>query len=207
MPQTKPSLELVQRIYQKAVSDEEAVLQRWPYASEDKKVAVTELGFPPSSKELLRQYGNRDSNSAYSEEQSKRIAPTHRGVIKKHLPSLTKYRPSELVIASLQKCWELYAKLLLESANSLAGRNFGEIKPGLIESGFDPTILNFDSFQESQTRKYFLQQTPASIARQIVTQRHPKRVGSEEALRTAERHVYGRTRRGEKGSKKRGPHA
>jgi hypothetical protein len=188
LPATKPQPELVRRIYQKAVSDEAAVVQGWSNASEDKKQAVTELGFPPSSEELLR-----NSANPLLEKQIKSVAAAHRSTIKKHLPSLTTYRPSELVIASLQAAWEPYAELLLRAAKSMAGADFGKIKLELINSGFEQTILDF--FRENQERKYFLQQTPKSIARLIVTRRHPKRIGSEESLRTAEKHIYGRNRR------------
>jgi len=186
---------LVQRIYQRGVSDEAVVLERWGYAGEEKRRTVAELGFPSSSEKSLRQPGSRDRDSAYSEEQIKRIAAAHRAVIKKRLPSLAAYRPSQLAIATLQKCWEPYAKLLLESAKSLAGADFGDMKAGLIENGFDPTVLDLDCFRENQTKKYFLQQTSASIARRIVIERHPKRIGIEDAVRTAEKRIYGRTRR------------
>ena len=188
LPQTKPTPELVQRIYQKAVSDEAGVIQRWSAAAEDKKQAVSQLGFPSSSEELLRKRAN-----PLSEAQIKSVAANHRKTIKKHLPSLATYRPSELVIASLLSAWEPYAELLLRKANSVAGEDFGKIKRELIKSGFERTILDF--FRENQRRKHFLQQTPKSIARLIATRRHPKRIGSEESVRTAEKNIYGRNRR------------
>jgi hypothetical protein len=149
---------------------------------------VAELGFPPSSEELLK-----NSTKPMPAKRIETVAAAHRTVIKKHLPSLTTYRPSELAISSLQAAWEPYAELMLRTANSIKGADFGEMQPELIKSGFERTILDF--FRENQRRKYFLQQTPKSIARLIVTQRHPKRISSEENLRTAEKHIYGRNRR------------
>lgn len=192
MPQTVPAPELLQRIYRKAVSDEEAIVQRWSHASEDKKQAVSELGFPPSSEEFLR-----NSANPLSEQQIKSVAAAHCAATEKHLGSLTTYRPSELIVASLEAAWEPYAELLLSRAKSLKGADLGQMKPRLIEDGFEPTILGF--FPENQRRKYFLQQTPKSIARLIVTRRHPKRVGSEESVRTAEKNIYGRNRRKKSG--------
>jgi hypothetical protein len=192
LPQTVPAPELVQRIYRKAVSEEEAIAQRWSHASEDKKQAVSELGFPPSSEEFLR-----NSANPLSEKQIKGVAAAHRTAINKHLPSVTTYKPSELVIASLQAAWEPYAELLLNGAKSVKGADLGQMKSKLIEGGFEPKILDF--FPENQRRKYFLQQTPRSITRLIVTRRHPKRIGSEESVRTAEKNIHGRNRRKKSG--------
>jgi hypothetical protein len=194
LPQPRVTRKRVQRTYQKAVSDETGIIQRWPNAMEDKKRAVSELGFPPSSEEWLRKSAN-----PLLEKQIKSIAAAHRTAIKNQLPSLTRYRPSELVIASLQTAWECYAKLLLRVAKSKSLKKwmaFGEIKQKLIKRGFEPTILDF--FQENQRKKYFLQQTPRSLARLMVTWRHSKRISSEESVRTAEKNIYGRNRRGKK---------
>jgi hypothetical protein len=185
--QTKPTPKLVQRIYQKAVSDEAGVIQRWSAAAADKKQAVSRLGFPSSSEEWLRNRAN-----PLSDAQIQSVAANHRKAIKKHLPSLTTYRPSELVIANLHAAWEPYAELLLRAAKSAGGTDFGEIKRELIKLGFNQAILDF--FRENQRRKYFLQQTPKSIARLIATRRHPKRIGSEDSVRTAEKHIHGRNR-------------
>ena len=187
---------LVEKIYEKAIADEaEVISQMWPSAAEQKRNAVAALGFPPSSEEWLRKRAN-----PLSDAQIKSVAADHRKTVKKHLPSLTRYRPSELVLANLQAAWEPYAELLLGAAKSLAGQNFGKIKPELIKLGFNRAILDF--FRENQRRKYFVQQTPKSIARLIATRRHPKRIGSEESMRTAEKHIYGR-RKGNKARKAR----
>lgn len=177
--------QFVERIYQKAIADEAEIISRmWPSAGEQRS-AVAELGFPASSEEWLK-----NSTHPLSEKQIKSVAAAHRKTVKKHLPRLTRYRPSELAIASLQAAWEHYTELLLSAAKSVAGADFGEIKVDLINTGFDPAILDF--FRENQRRKYFLQQTPKSIARLIVARRHPNRIGSEESVRTAEKHISGR---------------
>jgi hypothetical protein len=181
--------QLVEKIYQKAIADETEIISRmWPSAGEQKRSAVADLGFPPSSEVWLK-----NSTHPLSEKQVKSVAADHRKTVKKHLPSLTTYRPSEMVIASLQAAWEPYADLLLNAAKSVGGADFGEIKIKLIKGGFERAILDF--FRENQKRKYFLQQTPKSIARLIVMRRHPRRIGSEESLRTAEKHIYGRRNR------------
>jgi hypothetical protein len=118
--------QLVEKIYQKAITDGAEIISRmWPSAVEQKRSAVAELGFPTNSEEWLK-----NSTAALSEKQIKSIAATHRKAIKKHLPSLATYRPSELVIASLQAAWEPYAELLLRAAKSEPGGEFRQNQAG-----------------------------------------------------------------------------
>lgn len=108
------------------------------------------------------------------------------------MPGLCRYRPSDLILANLREAWTPYAELLLQSAAPLEGTDFDELKPQLRDLGFEEKIL--DLFRPGQKRKYFLQQTPASVATMIVARRFPRRIGSEEVVRTAHKRLYSRLR-------------
>jgi hypothetical protein len=59
----------------------------------------------------------------------------------------------------------------------------------LEEAGFEKQILKI--LRKSQPRKYFLQQTAASVAMFIVSQRHPTIAGQLATLRSAHQRLFG----------------
>ena len=112
--------------------------------------------------------------------------------------SMPSYRPSELILANLQESWIPYAELLLKEAAQLEGRDFSELKPQLKILGFAEEILGY--FLGTQRRKYFFQQTPASIATLIVWNRlTDKGIGiQEDTIKRAGNRLYARLRRSNK---------
>jgi hypothetical protein len=180
-----PKPHFVRSVYRRAIRDELLILRLWPNAREHKKKVVSELGFSPIAAEWLRESGATQADI-------ERIRVAHQKAIKEMMPDLCRYRPSELIHANLHEAWITYADLLLKTAARLDGTLFKELKPQLSKIGFEEQIL--DVFQPDQKRKYFLQQTPASVATMIVARRHHRRIGSEEAVRTAQKRLYSRVR-------------
>jgi hypothetical protein len=187
----KPSF--VRGAYRQAIRDELRTLQLWPEAREHKRKVVSELGFSPGAAEWLRKSGAmpRDTSEAL-EAGIERVRAAHQRVIEEKMPRLCGYRPSELILANLHEAWVPYAGLILKTAALLQGADFDELKPRLAKLGFEKKIL--DLFRSGQKRKYFLQQTPASVATMIVSRRHRLRIGSEESVRSAQKRLYSRVR-------------
>jgi hypothetical protein len=188
----RPTPELVERIYQRAIADEAAAVQLWPDAREYQRKMGAELGFSETAEAWIRKSRRANRQPQDVEDEIERACSAHRAAVAKHLPKLVKYKPSELLVANLQKAWEPYAELLLDTAKSLQGNDFGEFRPMLIQLGFHEEILRL--CREDQKRRYFLQQTPASMARAIATQRHYHRIGNEEVVRAAEKRLYSHLR-------------
>lgn len=188
----RPTPELVERIYQRAIADEAAAVRLWPDAREYQRKMGAELGFSQTAEAWIRKSRRANRQPKGVEDEIERARSAHRAAVAKHLPRLVKYKPSELLVTNLQKAWEPYAELLLDTAKSFQGIDFGELKPKLIELGFQKEILRL--FREDQKRRYFLQQTPASMAREIATQRHHHRIGDKEVVRAAEKHLYSHLR-------------
>ena len=187
--QKLPQPVFVRGIYRRAVRDESRILQLWPNARAHKRTVVSELGFSPFAERWIKKLG---AKPPATHQELAAIRAAHREVIRKHMPKLVEYRPSELLIANLHEGWMPYAELLLRTAHALVGADFAELKPQLENLSFEKSILSL--FNPAQKRKYFLQQTPASVATMIVARRHPKRIGSEEAVRIAQKRIYSRIR-------------
>jgi len=180
-----PKSRFVRSVYRRAFRDELPILRLWPNAHEHKKKVVSELGFSPIAAEWLRESGA-------TEAEIERVRAAHQKTIKEMMPGLCRYRPSELILANLHEAWMPYSELLLQTAALLKGADFDELKSQLRDLGFEEKIL--DLFRPGQKRKYFLQQTPASVATMIVYRHFPLRIGSEEAVRTAQKRLYSRWR-------------
>jgi hypothetical protein len=183
-----PNPEFVERVYRRAVEDETRILRLWPDARAHKRTVVSELGFSLVA-ETWSKKPRAKRPAALLELAAIRV--NHRDVIRKNMPQLGSYRPSELVIANLNEAWIPYADLLLQTVRIVDGADFAELKPQLEKLCFEKSILNL--FQPTQKRKYLLQQTSASVATMIVARRHPRRIGSEESVRTAQK-MYTRIR-------------
>jgi hypothetical protein len=195
------SLQTTARIaatYQRALADEQKVLLLLPRAAakEAKKKNVAALGFSPGAEQELERFLRRHPEPP---QDPRATADRHRSAHRKAMAeSMPKYRPSDLIHANLQESWIPYAELLLKEAAQLKGDDFFALKPQLKELGFDEKILGY--FLEIQGRKYFLQQTAASIATLIVS----RRLGDkgirvdEETVRRAGKRVYARIRSSKK---------
>jgi hypothetical protein len=180
-----PEARIVRRVFERAIQDEEQILRLWPKAREHKRKVVSELGFSPIAAEYLEKTGATKADID-------RVRVAHQKAMKEIMPRLHGYRPSELILANLHEAWNPYAALILQTARLLPGADFGELKSQLKDLGFQEEILNL--FPPQQKRKYFLQQTPASLATKVVSRRHHRRIGSEEALRTAQKRLYSSVR-------------
>jgi hypothetical protein len=184
-----PERAAIERVYRRAVEDEKRVLEMWPRAREHKKKRVDELRFSPFAEKMM----SSDQHGAGTHKKVvEGVREAHMKAIKGLMPALVNYRPSELVVASLHEAWFLYAELLLAGAAAMRGADFADLRPQLEHCGFDAQILSF--FRSNQKRKYFLQQTPSSIATFIVSQRLPERICSEETMRTAQKRLYSKVR-------------
>jgi hypothetical protein len=192
---------LVRSVCDRAKRDEDKILQLWPKASVHKKEKVSELAFSAEWVRSLRGPLTTvlpDPGAALpnaSEELQSgitQVRAAHQKVIKDTMPGHCGYKPSEFILANLHEAWCPYAHLLLRAARLVEGAEFEEIKPHLEKLGFEKAIL--DLFRPAQKRRYFVQQTEASIATMIVSRRHHRRIGSEEAVRTAQKRLYSRVR-------------
>jgi hypothetical protein len=179
--------------YQLAVADEQKILELWPDAKGYKTKNLNELAFSPVAEQAVRDFLNKDPDASQDPEAAiARSRAAHKKALKQWIPGLFDWRPSEFISANLLEAWMPYGELILTTAGQLKWKDFSELKTQLHAMGFDGQILNY--FRPIQQRRYFLKQTPASIATMIVSQRHSKRIGSQEAVRTAGKHLYSRIR-------------
>jgi hypothetical protein len=196
-PYRSSDLDIVVATYRRAITDEQIVLALWPKAKEHKTKNVAALALSPAAEEAIgasvrKNVGASDNHEAEVAAAVADVRAIHGTILAEHAPGLFNYRPSEFIAANLQEAWIPYAELLLKAARQLKGRNVAELVRDLKRLGFADEILAM--FRISQKRKYFLQQTPASMARLIVTSRLPYRMRSEETVRTAGKRLYSRIR-------------
>jgi hypothetical protein len=187
----------IEAAYERALADEQRFLKLLPRAAakEAKRknaAAFAALGFSSAGEQELQRFLNsrpdlwRDRRAT-----ADRYRAAHQEAMVKSMPD---YRPSELTHANLQESWTPYAELLLREAAQLEGANFSALKPQLEELGFEKKILDY--FRATQGRKYFLQQTAASVATLIVS-RHLDEEGiviEQDTVKRAGNRVYSRVR-------------
>jgi hypothetical protein len=184
--------------YQRALADEQKVLLllRRAAAKEAKKKNVAALGFSSAAEQELERFLRSHPEPGQNRRATAdRYRSAHRKAMAESMPS---YRPSELILANLQESWIPYAELLLKEAAQLEGRDFSELKPQLKNKGFVEEILGY--FLAAQRRKYFFQQTPASIATLIVWNRlTDNSIGiQEDTIKRAGNRLYARLRSSKK---------
>jgi len=180
--------------YHRALADEHSVLPLLPRAAakDAKKKNVATLGFSSVAEQELERFLRKHLEPAQNPRvTADRYRAAHREAMAKGMPG---HRPSELIHASLQECWIPYAELLLEEAARVEGNDFSALKPQLKELGFDEKILDY--FRAAQGRKYFLQQTAASVATLIVSRRLDDQgiVIEQDTVKRAGNRVYSRIR-------------
>jgi len=187
--------------YQRALADEQKVLPLLPRAAakehKKKNVAAFEaLGFSSAAEQELEHFLRRHPEPTQDPRATaEKYRAAHREAI---LESMPEYRPIELIHANLQELWIPYSELLLKEAAKLKGKEFSALKPQLLQLGFAGEILDY--FRADQGRKYFLQQTAASVATLIVSRRLDDQgiVIEQDTVKRAGNRLYSRIRSSKK---------